>query len=63
MIKANSLLLQQIIVLSSQLSPIMDRMGRLMTDYSPHMISQVNSFNDDLREFDVDEADEELDSI
>lgn len=49
MIKDNAVLLQKITILSSQLSPIMDRMGRLMTDYSPHLMNEVQEFNEDIQ--------------
>ena len=48
-INENALLYQQIILLSGQLAPIMDRIGRLYTDFSPHLLSNVNSFNSDMR--------------
>ena len=38
MVEQNSLLLQRIMLLQSQLAPIMDRMGRLMADFSPHLV-------------------------
>ena len=41
----------------------MDRLGRLMTDYSPHLMNQVNEFNEDLWEFWVDDGESHLDSI
>jgi hypothetical protein len=47
MINDNALLYQQIILLSGQLAPIMDRVGRLYTDFSPHLLNNVNSFNNE----------------
>ena len=38
----NSLLFQKIMLLSGQLAPIMDRIGRLYTDFSPHLLYSVN---------------------
>ena len=49
MINENALLHQQIMLLSGQLAPIMDRVGRLFTDFSPHLVYDVNSFNNDVR--------------
>ena len=49
MINDNAQLHQQIMVLSGQLAPIMDRVGRLFTDFSPHLVYDVNSFNNDVR--------------
>lgn len=48
-INDNALLQQQIILLSGQLAPIMDRVGRLYTDFSPHLVYDVNAFNSELR--------------
>lgn len=47
MINDNALLYQQIILLSGQLAPIMDRVGRLYTDFSPHLLNNVNTFNNE----------------
>eukprot|EP00344_Euplotes_crassus_P010794 CAMPEP_0197003152 /NCGR_PEP_ID=MMETSP1380-20130617/7505_1 /TAXON_ID=5936 /ORGANISM="Euplotes crassus, Strain CT5" /LENGTH=545 /DNA_ID=CAMNT_0042421575 /DNA_START=235 /DNA_END=1869 /DNA_ORIENTATION=- len=41
----NSLLNQQIMILSGQLAPIMDRVGRMYTDFSPHLLHSVNNYN------------------
>lgn len=48
-INENAVLYQQIILLSGQLAPIMDRIGRLYTDFSPHLLNNVSSFNNDVR--------------
>jgi hypothetical protein len=48
-INDNAQLQQQIILLSGQLAPIMDRVGRVFTDFSPHLVYDVNGFNNDLR--------------
>lgn len=45
MINENAQLNQQIIMMSAQLAPIMDRVGRAFTDYSPHLLNNVNLFN------------------
>jgi hypothetical protein len=45
MINENAQLNQQIIMMSAQLAPIMDRVGRVFTDYSPHLLNNVNMFN------------------
>ena len=50
-------------MLTAQLSPIMDRMGRLLTDMSPHLMNDVTEFNSDLQNFRVEEVDDGLDSI
>lgn len=41
----NALLHQQIMLLSGQLAPIMDRVGRMYTDFSPHLLDSVNTYN------------------
>lgn len=48
-VNENAVLYQQIMLLSGQLAPIMDRIGRLYTDFSPHLLSSVSSFNSDMR--------------
>ena len=48
MARENSLLHQQIMLLSGQLAPIMDRVGRIYTDFSPHLINNVNSYNNSI---------------
>lgn len=50
MINENAVLFQQIMLLSGQLAPIMDRVGRMYTDFSPHLLYNVNNFNNDLRQ-------------
>lgn len=49
LVNDNSRLRQQIILLSGQLAPIMDRVGRVYTDFSPHLVSDVNKFNNEIR--------------
>lgn len=34
-------------MLSGQLAPIMDRIGRVYSDFAPHLIQNVNNFNRD----------------
>ena len=41
----NSELHQQIMLLTGQLAPIMDRVGRMYTDFSPHLLKSVNTYN------------------
>ena len=41
----------------------MDWMGRIMSDFSPHLNQEVQEFNDDLIQFNVAEIDEGLESI
>jgi hypothetical protein len=35
-------------MLSGQLAPIMDRIGRVYSDFSPHLIQNVNNFNSEI---------------
>lgn len=53
MVQQNSRLLLKINILQTQLSSIMDWLGRAMIDYTPHMMSEVHEMNEDLKEFGV----------
>ena len=54
MIRENSKLYQKIVHLSAQLGPILDRAGRLLTDFSPHLMRDVTDFNRDLTHYRVE---------
>ena len=50
-------------ILTAQLSPIMDRVGRLLVDSSPHLMNDVSEFNTDLETFRRVEDENDLNSI
>lgn len=39
--------------MQAQLSSVMDWLGRAMIDFTPHMMSEVQEMNEDLKEFGV----------